>query len=401
MNLETDTHMPISTASADNATRKRHLLMFLTEDWFFLSHFVERALAAKERGYDVSIIAKDNGDAEKIRALGLNFIPLGIRRRGLNPVFEIATLISLYRKMKQAKPDIIHNIALKPILLGSLAARLAGCRGIVNAPVGMGFLFSSSSTKARILRPLVRLLLKILLNPKGSKIIFENPDNLAALSAIGVVREKDSTVIYGAGVNIEEYVPAEEAPPPPVTVTLVCRMLWEKGVADFVEAARLLKSQGTAVRMWLVGDADEGSLASIPKQTLSEWHSEGAVEWLGKRSDIPDLLQQSHIACLPSFYGEGLPKSILEALASGLPVITTDTPGCRHAVADGENGLLVPPQDPKALASAIMQLVDDAPMRQRMGAAGRMRAETLFASDIVIEKTLAVYDAVVSSNRQV
>jgi glycosyltransferase involved in cell wall biosynthesis len=266
---------------------------------------------------------------------------------------------------------------------------LAGVNALVNAPIGMGFVFTSNSFLSLLLRPLVRAALRALLNPRGSKVVFENSDDLNALVGDRSVRAGDAVLIRGSGIEVAGFSAARQDGEAPV-VTLVARMLWDKGVGEFVEAARLLRAERSPARFWLVGDADPHNPAAISEARLRAWNAEGIVEWLGHRDDVPAILARSQIACLPS-YREGLPRSLLEAMAAALPIVSTDVPGCREAVRPGENGLLVPARDAPALAAALRQLIADPELRRRFGAAGRRRAEREFASSIVIAQTLAVY----------
>jgi glycosyltransferase involved in cell wall biosynthesis len=363
--------------------------MVFTEDWFVSSHFLERAIAAREAGYDVTVLANDNGKSAPIAAAGLDFIAIPLHRRGLNPFSEIKTIRAILAVYRRLRPALVHQVGLKPVLYGSIAARLAALRALVNAPIGMGFVFTSDSLRSRLLRPLVRLALRLLLNPPGSKVIVENRDDLAALVADRVVRTEDAVLIRGSGVNIADFPPAKETGGAPV-VALVARMLWDKGVGEFVEAARMLRAERPGARLLLVGDTDPMNPAAIAEDQLRRWRDEGVVEWLGHRDDIPAILSRSWIACLPS-YREGLPRSLLEAMAAGLPIVTTDVPGCREAVAHGVNGLVVPARDGAALAAALRTLIDDPELRRKFGAAGRERVAREFASPIIIAETLAVY----------
>jgi glycosyltransferase involved in cell wall biosynthesis len=368
---------------------KPKLAMAIVEDWFFLSHFLARALAARDAGYDVTVLANDNGRAAEIRAAGLAFTAIPLRRRGLSPFGEFKTWRALFLAYRTLRPDLVHHFGLKPILYGSLAARLIGLRRVINAPVGMGFIFTSQSLKSRLLRPFVQLALRLLMNPQGSKVVFENSDDLHSLVADRVVRPPDALLIRGSGIDVAAFAPTRKGDGAPV-VSLVSRMLWDKGIGEFVAAARMLRAEGVAARFWLVGAGDPQNPASIDDDQLRRWRDEGAVEWLGHRDDIAAILAQSHIACLPS-YREGLPRSLLEAMAAGLPIVATDAPGCREAVREGKNGLLVPVRDSGALAAALRRLIEDPSLRNRLGAAGRQRAEREFASSIVIAQTLAVY----------
>jgi glycosyltransferase involved in cell wall biosynthesis len=281
--------------------------------------------------------------------------------------------------------------------VGGIAARLAGVPAIVNAPTGLGFVFSSDKPLAKLLKPLVSILLRITLSPKNARVIFENPDDQAELDKLGMLRPGATRLIRGAGVDIEKFRPAPE-PPPPVRVILIARMIREKGIADFVEASRILRDRQVAAQFVLVGAPDPGNPNTVTGEELRGWEAEGLIAWLGPRTDIAALLRSAHIACQPSSYREGLPKSALEAMASGKPLIATDIPGCREAVVHGQTGLLVTPRNPAALAAAIQRLVEAPELRTRMGAAARLRAEQKFADAIICRETLLVYDALVHRN---
>lgn len=371
----------------------RRLLYLITEDWFFCSHFLERAVAARAAGYEVLVLTRigDGGHAQRIRDAGLRLLPLRVQRRSTNPFAELGVVRQVLATYRRERPDLVHHIALKPILYGTLAARLCGLSAVINAPVGMGFVFTSASWHARLLRPMVHAGLRALLDPPGARVVFENPDDLNALVADGLVRRADCVLIRGAGVDTGRFRPAPEAAGTPV-VTLVARMLRDKGIGEFVEAARRLRARGVAACLQLVGEPDPGNPAAIPEAELRAWHDDGVIRWLGRREDIPEILAASHVVCLPS-YREGLPKSLLEGLAAGRPLVATDVPGCREAVIDGETGLRVPARDPAALADALARLLQDPPLRARMGTRGRELAQEAFSTRIVVARTLALYDA--------
>lgn len=365
------------------------LLYLVSEDWFFLSHFVDRAVAARRAGFDVSVVTRVVAHGDRIREAGLGLVPLDMDRSGTSVAGDLRTLRALRAIYRRVRPDLVHHVALKPILYGTLAARAAGVRHIVNAPVGMGFVFTSGTLRARLLRPLVGAALSVLLNPRGSHVVVENEDDLRMLQERGMARAERMTLIRGAGVSTRLFHPVAEPSGPPV-VTLVARMLRDKGVFEFVEAARLLRADGVAAVFRLVGGPDAANPESIDVAQLESWHREGLVEWLGPRADIAELLRCTHVACLPS-YREGLPKSLLEAAASGRAIVTTDVPGCREVVRDGVEGLLVPPRDPARLAQALRRLIDDPALRSRMGAAGRQRAVDAFSLEQVNAETVALY----------
>lgn len=365
------------------------LLYIITEDWFFASHFLDRAVAAKAEGFDVAVATRNQDEANRIETLGIRVIPVEFSRHGLNPFRELVTIRQLRRAMKAFDPEIVHNIALKPVVLGTLAARTCRVRNIVNAPVGMGYVFSSDDRKARILRPIIRHVFRMLLNPMGSRVIIENHDDFDSLISSKFVRHDDLILVRGAGVDTELFTPSPE-PLGPIVVLLVGRMLRDKGVVEFVDAARLIKKAGLNAQFQLIGDIDPGNPTTLTESQLEQWAKEGVVSWKGHVDDIPALLAASHIVCLPS-YREGLPKSLIEALAAGRPVVATNVPGCREVVTDELNGLLVEPRNAKSLADAIGRLIVDKEMRVRFGAAGRLLAEQEFSTTLINGRTIAVY----------
>lgn len=376
--------MPGSDGSAGK------LLYCITEDWFFCSHFLERAIAARDEGYEVVVATRDARHGEIIRKAGLGLTPISFDRSGTNPLTDLGTLLALRRIYLDERPDIVHHIALKPILYGSMAARSCGVPAIVNAPVGLGHLFTSESRSTLLLRTGAQMALKGLLNTKDSRVVFENNEDRDYALRAGMAREADCVVIPGAGVNTETFDYFPEPAEPPI-ITLVARMLWYKGVGDFVAAARLLRTAGIKAKFQIAGSPDPGNPASISIAQLQAWHDEGAVEWLGHCDDVAGLLKASHIYCLPTYYREGLPKSILEALASGRAVVTCDIVGCREAIQHERTGLLVPPRDPAALCESLMRLIVDGDLRRQLGAAGRARAVAEYSSQRIIEDTLALY----------
>lgn len=369
-----------------NKPTRHRLLFVVTEDWYFVSHRLPLAIAARDAGFDVAVATRVSEHGRQITAAGIRLVPFELSRRSGNPLSEIFRLVRLYRR---ECPTIVHHVALKPVLYGTFAARLARVPSIVNAVAGLGWLFSSSGLLAQLMRPWVRLVLIRLLAAPHVRTIVQNPDDRALLVQAGL-RPSQLQLIRGAGVDTQAFVPGE-APPPTVTVMLVSRMLWDKGVAEFVDAAQLLHARGLGARFVLVGEPDPANPAAIPLAQLREWHGHNGIEWWGRREDMPKVLRQAHIACLPSFYGEGLPKSLLEAMACGLPIVTTDAPGCREVVTDADNGFLVPVRNAKVLAAALEKLIRDPALRQRMGQRSRARALAEFSQEQVIAETLQLY----------
>lgn len=365
------------------------LLLFVSVDWFFWSHFLDRAVAAARDGFDVVVVTHVTEHREKIEAAGLKVIHLTLDRKSVNPFLAFVALFRLWKILRRERPSIVHNVALKPIILGSLAARLMGRVPIVNAVVGGGFIFSSNGLVARSIRFPIGLALKLLLNPPMSRVVFENSDDLKSFVSLGYVHPRDAVLIRGAGVDLARYTQNDVAAGIPLIV-LPARLLWDKGIGEFVDAARLLKRDRVIARFVVVGGPDPDNRASIDGETLAKWREEAVVEFWGFRSDMPAVLAKASVVCLPS-YREGLPKALLDGMAAGLPCVTTDVPGCREAVVDGVNGILVAPRDHVALAQALRTLILDVKQRKSMGILGYSIAKKEFHNTLIQEKTSAVY----------
>lgn len=350
------------------------------------------AAAAVKAGYDVALLTHVQSDREVIEAAGIRIIPLDLQRRSLNPFRELKTLLAIINVYKREKPDIVHQVAMKPVLYGSFAARLVGCTRVVNALAGLGFVFSSNQVKARILRPLVAIALRLFLSWKGSRLILQNSDDLKLFVSSGFITAERIELIRGSGVDIISYRPSLFSENVPL-VLLATRMLWDKGVLEFAEAVELLHKRKVKARFVLVGDSDEQNPAAISLQQIEEWQDKYGIEFWGRRTDMPQVFTQTHIVCLPS-YREGLPKVLLEAAACGRPIVATDVPGCREIVRHNENGLLVPPKNAVALADALQLLIESPDMLAQMGARGRKIVEQEFAQELIIEQTLALYRSI-------
>ncbi|MHB8828650.1 MAG: glycosyltransferase family 4 protein [Syntrophales bacterium] len=366
------------------------LLYFVTEDWYFCSHRLPLALAAQDAGYDVAVVTHVNEHGEAIRRAGIRLIPFNLSRRGMNPLSELAVLARLIAVYRKEKPDIVHHVAMKPVLYGSLAARLSGVPHVVNALAGLGYVFTSDQPKAKLLRPVIGSVFSMLLNSRRSRLILQNKDDRSLFIRKQFISEERIRLIRGSGVDPAVFSPTPESAGIPV-VMLASRMLWDKGIKEFVEAARQLKTRSVYARFVLVGDTDPHNPATIKKEQLISWHTEGVVEWWGRHDDMPEILAQAHIVCLPS-YREGLPKVLLEAASCGRPIVTTDTPGCRDVVRNGESGLLVPVRSTVELADAIQRLIASPELRRKMGARGREIVVNEFAIEKVISETLTVYE---------
>lgn len=368
-------------------------VLFANTDWYLYNFRRALALALQRQGYEVLLISPAGPYGDKLRALGLRWESVPMARRSLNPLREAALLWHLVRLLRREQPTLVHGFTIKCAVYGSLAARLAGVPARVNAVAGMGYVFTSPQLKARLLRPVVRGLLRLALGGSGARLILQNADDVALFRQAGLVDPEHIRLIRGSGVNCAQFAAGMRARPPGdgrMRVLLASRLLWDKGLAEFVAALRQLRLQGRTVHALLAGTPDPGNPATVPEATIREWVAEGLVSWLGHVDDMAGLLGSVDMVVLPS-HREGLPRTLVEAAACGLPLITTDVPGCREVVSDGVDGLLVPRGDSRALAQAIRRLQDDPELARRLSVAARLKARSQFDEHIVIQRTLEVY----------
>ncbi|MBI1194466.1 MAG: glycosyltransferase [Gammaproteobacteria bacterium] len=375
----------------DIGGQKPKVLYLVTEDWYFCGHWIGLAEAARAAGYEVVVATRVQELGDRIEASGLRLIPIRMRRRSLSPWREMFAILDLIRIYRRERPDVVHHVAMKPMIYGSIAAAFARVPVVVNAVTGLGFVFTSDRLKARLLRPLIVAAFRLLLVGRGKAVIVQNSDDRGLLRRY--LSTEDVRLIRGVGVDLTVFHPGtkrtEQMDSTPLVV-LPARMLWDKGVGEFVEAARLLRQRGIRVRMALVGGQDEENPSSIPMECVERWREEGIVECWGYQTSMPDIYRQADIVCLPS-YREGLPTVLLEAAASGRPLITTDVPGCREVVENGRNGLLIPARNPAALAEAVEKLAVDRDYAARLGQAGLAEARESFSRDAVNSTTLEIY----------
>jgi glycosyltransferase involved in cell wall biosynthesis len=370
----------------------KKLLYVVTEDWYFLSHRLPIARAARDAGYQVTVVTRVERGGGRMRSEGFAVIPLDFQRGRIRPLAEIRALIRLISVYRQVRPDLVHHVALKPVLYGTLAARAASVPCVVNALGGLGFLFSSQGAKTRVLRKAIMQGFRWLFrHPKG-RVIVQNPEDRDLLIGKARIDPGHIVMIRGSGVDLEEFHPAPEPPGRP-RVAMVSRMLREKGVGELVEAARRLQERGLKAHVVLVGEPDPANPGTVSERELRAWAESRVVEWWGHRDDIATVWREAHICVLPSYYREGVPKSLLEAAACGRPIVTSDAPGCREVVQHGHNGLLVPVRNVDALTDAIARLVVDPGLRARMGRAGRALVEDQFGVERVARETMGVYQS--------
>jgi glycosyltransferase involved in cell wall biosynthesis len=369
--------------------RGARLLYLVTEDWYFWSHRRDLARAAQDAGLEVLVATRVTDHGKLIEDEGFKLLPIGLRRNGRQPVRELVSVAELYRLYRREQPDLVHHVAMKPILYGSIAARLAKVPAVANAFTGLGYAFIGSSGPARVLGRTLAQALRWALDIPKSRVILQNDEDRSLLVQSGVIPDSRAVIIRGAGVDTARFKPGPSVNGSPC-VLLPARMLWDKGVGEFVQAARILRERGVHAAFVLVGMVDAANPAHVSEAQLLAWEREGVVRWWGYRTDMAAILSSAHVVVLPS-YREGLPKVLLEAAACGRAIVAADVPGCREIVRDGENGLLVPAKDASALADAIQRLLQDPTLRARMEGRSREIAVREFSMDRIVQETLAVY----------
>lgn len=374
-------------------------VLIVTNDGnFFLSHRFSLAKGLQLQGYEVSVACPDSEATDQIVAAGFSFYSIPLDRKGLNPFAQIRLICHLNKLYRKLKPQLIHHFSIKPIIFGSIAAKLAKQTIVVNAPTGLGYVFTNSTMKAKLLKTLVLRLYRIALRRSRSCLIFQNVDDEQLFGELGLLNTSDKYLVKGSGVDPEQYINKDEIDGDPIVI-LPARLLWDKGVQEFVDAARSIKAKGTRVRFALVGDVDPGNPATVERKQLRTWVEEGVVEWWGWQKNMIEIFHRTHIVCLPS-YREGVPKVLLEAASCGKPIVTTHAPGCREVVVDNVNGFLVPVKNSTMLADRLLTLINDANLRVKMGLAGREKVQAEFSTEKVVKDTMTIYNTLLDKYRK-
>ena len=368
------------------------LLYLVNIPRFFVTHRLPLAVAAREAGYEVHVAAAGNdaAHAEQIQAAGFPFHPLPIQQHGVNPLQELNALVATARIIRKLGPEIVHTFTIKPLLYAGLSAHLLRTPGMAFTMTGLGYLFSDRNRRAAYLRQLVKWPLRLALAHSHTRLTFQNPDDQQRFIHWGLVPERRTRLIRGSGVDIQRFRPQPEPAGPPI-VLFAGRLLWAKGIRDFVAVARQLREEGVEARFQIAGYPEAGNPATVDEAQLLAWQGEGFVEYLGVVADMPALIAASHIVCLPSQYGEGIPAILLEAAASGRAMVTTDIAGCREIARDGVNARLITPGNREELSGALRQLIQQPQLRSQLGAKGREIAVNEFSQEKVLQETLGLY----------
>lgn len=374
---------------------KPRILLVTNVDWFFISHRLAIAEEAKKRGFEVFVAAEDTGRSQEIRDKGIQFINLFISRSGTNPIKEFKTLLNFYKLYNNIKPDIVHHITLKPVIYGSIIAKLLNVKNAINAVSGLGYNFTEG--RMNIISKIMLRLMKYGFD-KELYFIFQNKDDFNELSRLKVLSQRNSiSFIKGSGVNLQEFYPTDFPDFDRIKIVLPSRMLEDKGVMEFHDAAILLKKKySDKIQFVLAGMADEDNKACLSASLLKRWEDGVYFKWVGHQSDIFEVYKNSHVVVLPS-YREGMPKTLIEACAMGRAIITTDAIGCRECVDEGINGFKVPIKDAQSLAKAIEILVNDPKRIIEMGIASRAKAEKEFDVNFVVKTHMEIYSQCLQS----
>lgn len=366
------------------------ILLFANTDWYLYNFRLALAKELRNHGHEIVLLSPPGDFQTRLQEQGFSWLPFPLSRKGTNPLAELGTLIRLIRMYQQVQPDLVHHFTIKPVIYGSMAAHLLKIQGIVNSITGLGHLFIDPGFSTRVLRGLAKWLYRFSL--RGTQVIFENPEDRNTFIRNKFTSPGQTHLILGTGVDVDKFQPTQKTNDMPV-ILFSGRLLATKGLIEYIAAIRILKQKGLQARFAIAGTTDPGNPTSIAQGQLDSWKQEKLVEWWGWQDDMPSALAKTDIFCLPS-YREGVPNALLEACASGLPIVTTDVPGCREVVQHGVNGLLVPPRNAQALAEALETLLTHAVLRSTMGKTGRQIALDQFSLSHIISQNLEIYDRV-------
>lgn len=370
----------------------KRLVYLINADWYFELHWLERAKASIHNGYEVFVIMKfsDEEILKKIKLTRIHLININMTRKGLNPFIELFSIINIFKIMRKIKPDVVHTITVKPNLYGSLVCMYQQIPFVCSV-TGLGYAFSNKSIKAVLIKFVIKLFYKVISLSHNYKILFENNDDLSYMVDCNIIPAQNAMCVAGSGVDCELYTYHAE-PLGKIKILCASRMIYDKGITNIIEAARILKNDEINCEIHIAGILDDGNPNAIPEEKLLKWHREELIIWLGKIDNMPELIRTMHVSILPTNYGEGIPRFLIESAACGRPIITTDVPGCREIVDHNKNGILVEPNDTIQLVRALKRLIYSKEIRESMGQAGRKKVLGEYSQGKVISQTLKVYD---------
>lgn len=373
--------------------KRKRVLFVITEDWALISHRLHLVDAAIKSGFEVGVATRVTKYHNILKGRGIKIFEWKLQRRSLNPLREVIMIMSLYKILWLFKPDIIHAVAQKPTIYTGLARKFYNEVAFIATLGGVGFIFNSNNLKATLLRPIIKLLLKLALSGQNTRLILQNKDNINTVKCMNIISERKIRMVKGAGVEIEKFVPSPIPGGTPIVI-LPGRMLWDKGVGEFFRVAYRIKARAINVRFVLVGDIDLHNPVSVSQSQINKWVTSGIIEHWSRCNNMERIYQQASIVCLPS-YSEGLPKVLLEAGSCSRPVVAFDVPGCREVVNNEINGFLVEFGNENELESALVKLIVNNKLCMKMGKKGRQIAITQFSSTIINTQTFEIWDEVI------
>jgi glycosyltransferase involved in cell wall biosynthesis len=375
--------------------KDKRILFIVSEDWYFYTHRISLAKIAINSGCKIGLLSNFTNHKEIIEVEGVKTFSWVFNRKTRSLLTEIESFKNIISTIKKFKPNIIHAVALKPVFYSAISCSIIGFNNIVYAIAGLGYLFTSKKKTLKIIRPLVKIIFKIIFMGSNTKLILQNSDDKGVMLKSNLIKRNKIKLIRGAGVDTKvfSYKPILLNNP---LVILPARMIWSKGIGDFVECAKIIKKNNNSIRFALIGMPDPQNPDSIPVDTIKQWTIQGLVEWWGHQDNMHNIYHKSTIVCLPTTYGEGLPKALLEAASCGRPIITYDVPGCREIVKDGFNGFLVKPGEIKNLVESLEELINSSHLCNKMGKNGRLMVKKEFNQEKIALKTFSVWEELLS-----
>ena len=377
---------------------KTKLVYAVSEDWYFLSHRLAMAEAAKQADYEIHVLCNDTGKIGLINSMGFSCHLINFSRKSWSPIKLIFEIILFINLLKKIKPDILHLVSIRPIIVGGIASKYYKIPIKICAMTGLGHIFTSKSIIKRLVRNLFVPLLRFSVKGNIMQILVQNKDDFELMENLSIANKSDITLIRGSGIDINYYKPLALPLEPPIVVGFVSRMLEDKGAGLVIQAAKIIRDETLNIKFLLAGKLDDQNPTSLNYSDIINAHDSGYINWLNEVTDVREVWKQSHIAVLPS-RREGLPKSLMEAAASRRCLIASDVPGCREIALDGINAILIPPDNVTALVKAIKTLAYDKNLRINYAMESRKLVESDLSSEIVGKLTVSMYQKLEYANK--
>ena len=372
----------------------KKILLFANTDWYLYNFRLSLAKGLRDRGWEVVLVSPSGRYSEELRSLGFKWLPFEFATGGVNPFVELGVIFRLIRLYRAEKPDLVHHFTIKCVIYGAIAARVSGNVPTVHSITGLGYIFTDTGVKAKTLKLLTSFFYRYILSMKNTRVIFQNSQDLDYFVSTSLVNKSQTKLIRGSGVDTNIFCsnsPGEDKSEGVVSILFASRLIKEKGIRELVKAVNMLRTRNVPVQLLIAGEIYPDNPSSLIADEVNSFKSDG-IKVLGHVDEIHALMSSCDIVALPSFYREGTPKILIEAAAMEKPIVATDIAGCQGLVKDGVNGYLVPVQDVGALSASIEKLVADPELRKKMGQQGRKIVLEEFDENIVIRRTLAIYN---------